>query len=69
MIYKYLQTVIDMIHINRRLLSGLNFTENKMTSLLDNIQDSELELMPVLWKSNIPVVLIEIRRKLSVKCG
>ena len=40
-----------------------------MNSLAGRIQDSELEIMRVLWKSNEPVALIEIRRELSTKCG
>jgi BlaI family penicillinase repressor len=40
-----------------------------MNSLAGRIQDSELEIMHVLWKSNEPVALIEIRRELSAKCG
>jgi len=33
------------------------------------IQDSELEVMRVLWKAGHPVALIDIRRELSVRCG
>lgn len=40
-----------------------------MNSLAGRIQDSELEIMHVLWKSNEPVALIDIRRELSAKCG
>lgn len=40
-----------------------------MNSLAGRIQDSELEIMRILWKSNAPVALIDIRRELSVKCG
>ena len=40
-----------------------------MNSLAGRIQDSELEIMRVLWKTNRPVALIDIRRELSFKCG
>lgn len=40
-----------------------------MNILAGKIQDSELEIMQVLWKSDTPVPLVEIRRVLSVKCG
>ncbi|MEL7602343.1 MAG: BlaI/MecI/CopY family transcriptional regulator [Bacillota bacterium] len=40
-----------------------------MNSLAGQIQDSELEIMRVLWKSGKPVALIDIRRELSAKCG
>lgn len=40
-----------------------------MDSLAGRIQDSELEIMHVLWNSHEPVALIEIRRKLSSKRG
>ena len=33
------------------------------------IQDSELEVMRVLWKAGHPVALIDIRRELSARCG
>ena len=33
------------------------------------IQDSELEVMRVLWKAGSPVALIDIRRELSVRRG
>jgi len=40
-----------------------------MNKLAGKIQDSELEIMHVLWKSSKPVALIDIRRELSAKCG
>lgn len=40
-----------------------------MNALAGKIQDSELEIMQVLWRSDAPVALIEIRRELSAKCG
>lgn len=35
----------------------------------EKIQDAELEVMRVLWRSSQPVPLAEIRRALSDKCG
>lgn len=40
-----------------------------MNSLAGKIQDSELEVMRVLWKAARPVALIDIRRELSARCG
>lgn len=40
-----------------------------MNSLAEKIQDSELEVMHVLWRAGKPVPLIEIRQELSAKCG
>lgn len=40
-----------------------------MNKLAGKIQDSELEVMRVLWEANQPVPLIEIRRVLSKRCG
>lgn len=40
-----------------------------MTNLAGKIQDSELEVMRVLWKADRPVALIDIRRELSARCG
>ena len=40
-----------------------------MNNLAGKIQDSELEIMHVLWKSSKPAALIDIRRELSAKCG
>jgi BlaI family penicillinase repressor len=40
-----------------------------MNALAGKIQDSELEVMRVLWKAGEAVPLIEIRRILSQKCG
>ena len=40
-----------------------------MNKLAGKIQDSELEIMHVLWKSSKPAALIDIRRELSAKCG
>lgn len=35
----------------------------------ERIQDAELEVMQVLWRSPEPVPLAEIRRELSARCG
>lgn len=40
-----------------------------MNQLVSKIQDSELEVMRVLWESGDPLPLIEIRRVLSSRCG
>ena len=40
-----------------------------MNQLASKIQDSELEVMRVLWESGDPLPLIEIRRVLSSRCG
>lgn len=40
-----------------------------MESLAEKIQDSELEIMHVLWKADRSVALSEIRHELSQKCG
>lgn len=40
-----------------------------MNPLAGKIQDAELEIMLVLWKSEKPTALHEIRRELSEKCG
>lgn len=40
-----------------------------MDNLAGKIQDAELEVMRVLWKSKQPVPLIEIRRELTSRCG
>lgn len=40
-----------------------------MNNLAGKIQDSELEIMHVLWEANKPVPLIDIRRELSARCG
>ena len=40
-----------------------------MNKLASKIQDSELEVMRVLWASEQAVPLIEIRRILSARCG
>ncbi len=40
-----------------------------MNTLAGKIQDSELEIMRVLWKADRPVALIDIRRELSARCG
>lgn len=39
------------------------------SNLAGQIQDSELEVMQVLWSFDSPVALSEIRRRLSLKCG
>jgi len=43
--------------------------EAVMNQLAGKIQDAELEVMRVLWKSEEPVPLMDIRRELSAKCG
>lgn len=40
-----------------------------MNQLAGMIQDSELEVMRVLWSTGEPTPLIEIRRALSQRCG
>lgn len=40
-----------------------------MNTLAGKIQDSELEIMHILWRSEAPSALIDIRRELSEKCG
>lgn len=40
-----------------------------MNKLAGKIQDSELEVMRVLWKAGDALPLIEIRRVLSDRCG
>lgn len=39
-----------------------------MNNLAEKIQDSELEVMRILWRHNGPVPLIDIRRELSKRC-
>lgn len=40
-----------------------------MKELAGKIQNSELEVMRVLWEAGRPLPLIEIRRALSARCG
>jgi BlaI family penicillinase repressor len=40
-----------------------------MNKLAGKIQDSELEVMRVLWQAGAALPLIEIRRALSARCG
>lgn len=40
-----------------------------MSIFASKIQDAELEVMRVLWKSKQPVPLIDIRRELTSRCG
>lgn len=40
-----------------------------MTTNIEKIQDSELEIMQMLWRSQVPVALIDLRKELSAKCG
>lgn len=40
-----------------------------MRELAGKIQNSELEVMRVLWEAGKPLPLIEIRRALSARCG
>lgn len=40
-----------------------------MNELAGKIQDSELEVMRVLWEAGDALPLIEIRRALSARCG
>lgn len=39
-----------------------------MEKLADKIQDSELEVMHILWRRNEAVPLIDLRRELKEKC-
>lgn len=40
-----------------------------MNRLTGKIQDSELEIMKILWRTGEPVALIDMRLELSEKCG
>ncbi|MGI6169442.1 MAG: BlaI/MecI/CopY family transcriptional regulator [Christensenellales bacterium] len=40
-----------------------------MNNLAGKIQNSEFEIMRVLWNSNQPVPLITIRQEVSARCG
>lgn len=40
-----------------------------MSGFLGRIQDSELEVMRVLWSRQMPMALLEIRQELSKQCA